>query len=103
MGITLHWEIEGQPMPAYRDPEVRAVTIRKLVGILLEQHPELVDDLAALTSPPPVDERALAAGFGPYGDNFELRLWNHLASDIVPTEEEIREVIEQITPVSTSE
>lgn len=82
------------PMPAYRHPEVRQTELRHIVGILLQRSPELFSDISALTAPPPVDERAINDGYGPYGHDFTRTTWNRLATDIVASTEEIRQALE---------
>ncbi|NNN22176.1 MAG: hypothetical protein HKL80_09280 [Acidimicrobiales bacterium] len=88
--------IERKPMPGYRDPIARRDEIVHLVGALMLNVPYLLDDLAALTVPPPPDERAIQAGYGPYGHEYKLIVWNHLARDVVATEEEISAVLPEV-------
>lgn len=81
---------ERHPMPAYREAETRQTAIRHLVGILLQRSPELFEDVTTLTAPPPVDERAIEEGYGPYGHDFTRNTWNRLVTDVVASEDEIR-------------
>ncbi len=82
---------ERRPMPAYRAPEARATAIKEFVATLLRHSPELFDDVSRLTVPPPPDQRAIDSGYGPFGHDYARNTWNRLATDVVATEEEIRE------------
>ena len=84
---------ENSPMPAYRDPGSRREVIRHLVGILVQRDPSLFDDVSVLTQPPAVDQQAIDAGYGPYGHDFTRNIWNRLATDVVATEEELRDAL----------
>lgn len=81
-------------MPAYREPKAREAAIKELVGILLRNSPGLFENLSALTKPPPVDQRAIDSGYGPFGHDYAKNTWNRLATDVVATEEEIRRALE---------
>jgi hypothetical protein len=86
-------ERQRRPMPAFRDPAIRRREIAHLVGILYKRSPTLFDNIERLTSPPPIDHRALAEGYGPYGNDFARNVWNHLAADVVATSDEIRNAL----------
>lgn len=85
---------ERRPYPAYREPEARQRAIRGFVRALLDAQPDLFEDMAQLTTPPPVNQRALDEGYGPYGHNYVHNTWNWLASFVVATEDEIRSAYE---------
>lgn len=93
MGVKLYYYKEGEPLPAFKEPALRKQEIGRLVGVLLRRRPDLAADPTQLTAPPPINRHLLLSGYGPYGDNFDLLTWNHLASDVVPTETEILEAI----------
>ena len=88
---------ERSPMPAFRHGSVRRKAILDIAGIISTHWPDIANP-RTLSCSPPVSEWSIAAGNGPFNGDQRLIAWSVIADDIVATQEELQEALQQVVP-----
>jgi hypothetical protein len=87
-------------MPAWRNPEARSKEIKRVLTVLSLHYPEYLSEPVALTAPPTIskalEDKNTSEGYPRYGLDYGLKVWDHLAVDVIPHESEILETIENL-------